>query len=234
MTGSLFLGMSALLLVGLLLGYRPDDSKNAPVEDKPRVNLQDIPGVRGPLLDGRANNPPNKDRQAVPDTIVARYNPSRNISKFIRHIDKKYEVKDVVEQARDKNRRLQQKLETQMTENADKHPRGPDLLDAMVRQNSDIPAAKDSQPSPKDDDRPHEVAETPSETGKQDPWKVWRSWVKQDEFYPKDAFWSEEMNAILVAMATYPITSFGVGHKGTQLKVSMFLDKQRTAFKPMR
>ena len=66
------------------------------------------------------------------------------------------------------------------------------------------------------------------------PWAIWESWVKPNYLYPEDAFWSRDMDYILDAMATAPITSFGVGYKGTQLKATMFLGKQRTVFKPMR
>ena len=55
-----------------------------------------------------------------------------------------------------------------------------------------------------------------------------------DALYPQDAFYSEEMNHILAVMATAPITSFGVGHKGTQLKATAMLGAQRTVFKPKR
>ena len=65
-------------------------------------------------------------------------------------------------------------------------------------------------------------------------WEIWHKWVKPEYLYPEEAFWSDEMNQILNAMATAPITSFGVGHKGTQLKAMMMLGKQKTAFKPMR
>ena len=76
--------------------------------------------------------------------------------------------------------------------------------------------------------------QSPPEVAQKDPWEIWKGWVKPDYLYPEGAFWSDEMNYILNAMATAPITSFGVGHKGTQLKASLFLGKQRTAFKPMR
>ena len=65
-------------------------------------------------------------------------------------------------------------------------------------------------------------------------WEIWQKWVKPDYLYPENAFWSDEMNQILTAMATAPITSFGVGHKGTQLKATVMLGEQKTAFKPMR
>lgn len=74
----------------------------------------------------------------------------------------------------------------------------------------------------------------PPDVSQRNPWLIWQQWVKEDSLYPQNAFWSDEMNHILVSMATAPITSFGVGHKGTQLKASLFLGKQRTAFKPMR
>ena len=67
-----------------------------------------------------------------------------------------------------------------------------------------------------------------------EPWTTWHMWVKQDQFYPEDMFWSPEMSSILNAMATYPITSFDVGHRGTQLKASVLLGTQKAVFKPMR
>lgn len=67
-----------------------------------------------------------------------------------------------------------------------------------------------------------------------DPWAIWERWVKPDYLYPEEAFYSEEMNHILAVMATSPITSFGVGHRGTQLKATAMLGAQRTVFKPKR
>lgn len=71
---------------------------------------------------------------------------------------------------------------------------------------------------------------------KKDPWVIWQRWVRQDSLYPEGVFWSDEMDLILRSMATMPVTEFGVGYKGTQLKASMFLgpERQRTSFKPMR
>ena len=66
------------------------------------------------------------------------------------------------------------------------------------------------------------------------PWAIWEKWVTPNYLYPEDAFWSHDMDYIINALATAPITSFGVGYKGTQLKATMFLGKQRTVFKPMR
>lgn len=68
----------------------------------------------------------------------------------------------------------------------------------------------------------------------QDPWAIWNHWVVPNFMYPENSFESEEMNHILATMATAPITSFGVGHKGTQLKATAMLGGQRTVFKPKR
>ena len=68
----------------------------------------------------------------------------------------------------------------------------------------------------------------------EDAWTIWEGWVQPDFLYPQDAFYSEEMNHILAAMATSPITSFGVGHKGTQLKATVMMGPQRAVFKPKR
>ena len=66
-------------------------------------------------------------------------------------------------------------------------------------------------------------------------WNQWTKWVRPDSLYPQDAFWSPQMTDILRSLATAPVTSFGLGHKGTQLKATMYLEGgQKTAFKPMR
>lgn len=78
------------------------------------------------------------------------------------------------------------------------------------------------------------VREQLSKGIKKDPWVIWSDWVVPDFLYPENSFESEEMNHILVTMATAPITSFGVGHKGTQLKATAMLGSQRTVFKPKR
>ena len=72
-------------------------------------------------------------------------------------------------------------------------------------------------------------------TPQKDPWMIWASWVKPKVFYSPDVFWSEEMNSILHALATSPVTSLELGHRGTQLKATMYLQgDQRTVFKPKR
>ena len=69
----------------------------------------------------------------------------------------------------------------------------------------------------------------------EDSWNQWLKWVRNESLYPQDAFWSPEMNGILQSLATAPVTSFGLGHKGTQLKATMHLaGSQKTVFKPMR
>lgn len=230
-TTSLLLGMITLFSIGVLLGSRPEKPEEMVKKDTERVKLPDIPGVPDYILDERVNNPNNKDRQAIADSLVARYNRSRG------RPDLRYPVgppKNAALETNEKNRRLQQKLESlkSQTDEIDKHPRGPKLLDALVQRKTDELSVKLDQVM-KDVNVGDGTEEPPLAVG-QDPWTLWHSWVKQDHFYPNDAFWSEEMNSILHAMATYPITSFDVGHRGTQLKVSMYLNKQRTAFKPLR
>lgn len=66
-------------------------------------------------------------------------------------------------------------------------------------------------------------------------WKMWQSWVKEDAFYPTEAFNSGRMRQLLEAMARAPIVRFGIGEKGTQLKASVVLQGQQKAlFKPRR
>lgn len=79
----------------------------------------------------------------------------------------------------------------------------------------------------------HVPSSLPSDFTK--PWRVWSSWVQSDVLYSNTSFYSDDMNMILNAMSTYPVTSFDVGYKGTQLKASMYLKgNQKTVFKPMR
>ena len=68
------------------------------------------------------------------------------------------------------------------------------------------------------------------------PWKIWKSWVQPDSLYTSEnEFYSIEMGVILNALATYPVTSFDTGYRGTQLKASMHLaGNQQTVFKPKR
>ena len=73
-----------------------------------------------------------------------------------------------------------------------------------------------------------------AEVASRDAWTIWKDWVQPDFLYPEHSFYSMEMNHILSSMATAPITSFGVGHKGTQLKATAMLADQRTVFKPKR
>ena len=267
MTGSLFLVMTTLFLVGMLLSSRPEGAEesvgNKEERDKRRIKLPDIPGVRDYIVDQRINNPGNKDRQAVADALMARYNRSRGLPVAQRgqlqvgdHINKDKNPDSLRKDWEwDVKRRLQQNpRHDKPSDVLDKLPRGAELLNVLAQQRSDK-VAKDQfvLPAQKEDTSnqfPEGIGklspesngvikagaenESPLREGERDPWQVWHSWVKQDQFYPEDVFWSKEMNSILHAMATYPITLFDVGHKGTQLKASMLLDKQRTAFKPKR
>lgn len=79
-----------------------------------------------------------------------------------------------------------------------------------------------------------QLQKSSSVVSRKDPWTVWRGWVTADYLYPVNAFYSSDMNHILSAMASYPITSWGVGHKGTQLKATAMLGAQRVVFKPKR
>ena len=221
MTTSLLLGMTSVVFIVILFGPRHEEVE----KETQRVKFPDIPGVPDYIVDERVNNPNNKDRQAVADGLIARYNRSRGLPDSRRDHHPIGPPKDPFLEANEKKRRLQHKLESfKSTEKVDKRPRGPDLLEVLVEQKSDKLSDQVIRDKPIGEETPLGV----------DPWSLWHSWVKQDWFYPKDAFLSREMNSILHAMATYPITSFDVGHKGTQLKVSMYLNKQRTAFKPMR
>lgn len=74
----------------------------------------------------------------------------------------------------------------------------------------------------------------PAEIAELNPWAIWRGWVQENALYPKQVFYSDEMNHILATMATADITSFGLGSKGTQLKATAMLGSQKTVFKPKR
>lgn len=144
---------------------------------------------------------------------------------------------ELQEERLERNRRLQQKLDLGTKEEAEKQPRGAEQLKDLDAQDSpEEPQLKIPSEVVEEEGKDEEAADHQPRVGDEwrDPWRVWQSWVKQDHFYPSDAFWSKDMDSILHAMATNPITSFDVGHRGTQLKVSMFLGEQRTAFKPMR
>ena len=74
----------------------------------------------------------------------------------------------------------------------------------------------------------------PPEIAELNPWAIWRGWVEENALYPKEVFYSDEMNHILATMATANITSFGLGSRGTQLKATAMLGAQKTVFKPKR
>lgn len=74
----------------------------------------------------------------------------------------------------------------------------------------------------------------PPEIAELNPWAIWRGWVEENALYPKEVFYSDEMNHILATMATADITSFGLGSRGTQLKATAMLGAQKTVFKPKR
>jgi hypothetical protein len=68
-----------------------------------------------------------------------------------------------------------------------------------------------------------------------EPWDIWKGWVKPHVLYPEGSFFSLQMDLILESLEMYPITSFDVGYRGTQLKAGLYLEgNQRAVFKPMR
>ena len=253
-TGSLFLVMTTLFLIGVQLGSKPEGPEKAGKgegRDTRRVKLPNIPGAADYMVDERVNNPHNQDRQAVVDSLLARYNRSKGLlalpqgpprlndrknPNHLRNLDA------IDKQWEEVHRRLQQRTQPE---------KRPDILEQLpggkhgweqhlneIMQNErhkfmippelDTPLAQNGGKTPDGSD---EVIARASE---RNPWSIWHSWVQQDQFYPEDAFFSKEMNSILRAMATYPIKSFDVGHRGTQLKATMYLGEQKTVFKPMR
>lgn len=69
----------------------------------------------------------------------------------------------------------------------------------------------------------------------EDSWNQWMKWVTPNNLYPEDVFWSSEMTDLVENLGKAPVTLFGLGHKGTQLKATMHLvGGQKSVFKPMR
>lgn len=67
------------------------------------------------------------------------------------------------------------------------------------------------------------------------PWEIWAKWVNSDVLYPSSVFYSSDMDMILRALSSYPIKSFDVGYRGTQLKATLLLaGNQKAVFKPRR
>ena len=67
------------------------------------------------------------------------------------------------------------------------------------------------------------------------PWEIWAKWVNSEVLYPNDVFYSSDMDMILRALSNYPIKSFDVGYRGTQLKATLHLTgNQKAVFKPRR
>ena len=67
------------------------------------------------------------------------------------------------------------------------------------------------------------------------PWDIWARWVNSEVLYPAGVFYSSDMDMILRALSTYPIKSFDVGYRGTQLKATLHLiGNQKAVFKPRR
>ena len=213
MTGTLFLGMSLLFFVGILFGSSREGSETAEVGG-------DV---------GRINPPGIQEHKVREDRVVTRYNRSRDV---LVHRNDRHDEPELLGEGMELNRRLQQKLDLKSRDEGEKQPR--EEKKRTTQNDSDQVSLPDPLKNGLHKVPSKDGGKNQERDGEREPWRVWQSWVKQDHFYPEDVFWSEDMNSILSAMATYPITSFDVGHRGTQLKASMFLVKQRTAFKPMR
>ena len=242
-TGTLFLGMTLFFLVGIFLGSSREDAGTATLGGNRRRT--DPLGIQ--------------DHGVSKEQVVARYNRSRDVpshgrrshelqgegKETNRRLQQKLDLKssdEVEKQPRETE--FEKKKEEQEEEAVE---RGLDRVNGVSDDRFRLPhevvdegegeggrREGEGEDGEREGGRREGEGEDGEREGGSDPWKIWQSWVKQDHFYPEDAFWSEEMNSILRAMATYPISSFDVGHRGTQLKASMFLGNQRTAFKPKR
>ena len=239
-TGSLFVVMSTLFLVGVQLGSGPEATpKTEPVKERtaaPRVELPKVAGVAEHKVSERMKNLGSPERQAVLDSVMALHNrslpalprgpPRLDESKLLDHLRNFGNFgKEVVTQ-----RILGKGMDAVHRELI----RFPELSKTPLKSRDkehrfQIPSELAKVKSPQKPDN-----QFLSFGQERDPWNIWESWVQKDSFYPEDALFSDEMNSILRAMATQPIKSFDVGHRGTQLKATMFLGKQKTVFKPMR
>lgn len=257
-TGSMFLVMTTIFLIGVQLGSKPEKPEKAvkgEERDTRRVKLPNIPGVADYMVDERVNNPHNQDRQAVVDSLLARYNRSKGLLALPRgppplndgkNPNRLRNLDAFDRQWEEAHRRLQQTTPPEKRPDMfDKLQGGRDGLSELAHQRlveliqSDkhkfmIPPELDTPSAQNGGKSPDFVNERNPRVSERNPWNIWHSWVQQNQFYPEDIFFSEEMNSILHAMATYPIRSFDVGHRGTQLKATMFLREQKTVFKPMR
>lgn len=257
-TGSLFSVMTTLFLIGVLLGSKPEGPEKAgkgEERDTRRVKLPNIPGAADYIVDERVNNPHNLDRQAVVDSLLARYNRSKGLPALPqgpprlndrRNPNRLRNLDAIDRQWEEAHRRLQQRVQPdKRPDKLDKLPGGKDSWEQIVQQRLHEVQQNEMHkfmiPPELDTPLAHNVGKFPDDSNEviarpreRNPWSIWHSWVQQDQFYPGDAFFSDEMNSILHAMATYPIKSFDVGHRGTQLKATMYLGEQKTVFKPMR
>ena len=259
-TGTLFLGMTLFFLVGIFLGSSREDAGTATLGGNRRrtdpLGIQDH-GVSKEQVVARYNR--SRD---VPSHGRRSHELQGEGKETNRRLQQKLDLKssdEVEKQPRETE--FEKKKEEQEEEEEEAVERGLDRVNGVSDDRFRLPhevvdegegeggrregegedgereggrREGEGEDGEREGGRREGEGEDGEREGGSDPWKIWQSWVKQDHFYPEDAFWSEEMNSILRAMATYPISSFDVGHRGTQLKASMFLGNQRTAFKPMR
>lgn len=209
---SLFLTMALLFLIGTQLSWPRKDSHKS-IKDNKEVKEDNIKSKSDPMSDFKLRPIDRLNNQfpSIPDSMV----------KHFKFRDQKL-PQEILDELH-KNSNLKQKR-------GKPSPEGTSPL--SVNKKWGKPSSEGTFPL--SEFTTLEVPSLPEHVSRQDPWKIWSQWVKPDHLYPEDKFYSDEMNHILNTMATAQLTSFGLGYKGTQLKASMMLGKQRTVFKPKR
>ena len=259
MTGSLFLTMSCLFLIGIHLGSPPDTPKRTSTRDvqgspsekgsikRPeqdsllKVGGLNFPDVRKlpnvPQSDLRRDGPqggmdPPKGEDIYMKRLLARMNITKMQGPPIHLPQDMRELGNAPERHIAELHRLRQWREFQLSSHNESALQKLPVNLALNNANG-VPDGLLNHPVGPEGAVKMSTHPTPGVKQKS-PWVIWERWVKPNYLYPEGAFWSDDMNYIIDTMATAPITSFGLGHKGTQLKATMYLGKQRTVFKPMR
>ena len=230
MTGSLFLTMTSLFLIGMQLGAQPDipqkvRGKTSGGKQKPTPEERRI---KGPEEDSllklsHSNFPDVKKFPNFPKSLLD--SPRKDWNKGQSRMNA-FNMLTLLAQRNLTGVKGLKGLPTRISRTLDNIPE---------RYIAEVERLRKLHPQSLHNDTVLQVGEQlPPGVKQKNPWAIWERWVKPNYLYPEDAFWSHDMDYIIDAMATAPITSFGVGYKGTQLKATMFLGKQRTVFKPMR
>ena len=239
-TGSLFVVMSTIFLVGVQLGLNPEGTpKTEPVKERtasPRAELPKIAGVADHKVSERMKNLGIPERKVGVDSVMALHNRSLPV---VPRGPPRFDESKLLDHARNLGN-FGKELVTQRIQGKEigavhhELNRFPELNKTPLKSTDkehrfQIPSELVKVNPPRKPDN-----QSPSLGQESDPWNIWESWVQQDSFYPEGSLFSDEMNSILRAMATQPIKSFDVGHRGTQLKATVFLGRQKAVFKPMR